>query len=224
MVVHPAHGNYTGTLVNALLYHCKNLSGINGEIRAGVVHRLDKDTSGLIVSAKDDVTHRVLSLQFSKKTTERTYYAIVWRKFKNKEGIIETLIGRSISDRKKMSVPQGGAGKLAITKYKVLKEFEFLSLIELKLETGRTHQIRVHLAHVQHPVFGDPTYSGRGNQLGSLPDKLRKKAALLLTMINRQALHAKTLGFVHPATKQKMLFDSELPDDIKNILEKLDND
>jgi 23S rRNA pseudouridine1911/1915/1917 synthase len=219
MVTHPAHGNYTGTLVNALLYHCNHLSTLNDETRPGIVHRLDKETSGVMVIAKTDVAHAFLARQFSARTVSREYWAIVWGLFDEPHGIIDTQLGRSKADRKKMAVVK--EGKHAVTEYTVIERFDYLSLVRLKLRTGRTHQIRVHLAHIHHPVFGDPTYSGR--QIVAGPNTARQKAEVtnLLKHIPRQALHAKTLGFVHPSTKKEFFFDSDLPPDMNTILELL---
>lgn len=219
MVVHPALGNYTGTLVNALLYHTQNLSKITDVDRAGIVHRIDKNTSGLLVVAKNDIAHANLGRQFSSHSIDREYWAIVWGHFKSKEGVIEGYIGRSKSDRKKFAVVE--EGKPAITYYFVLEEFEYLSLIKLKLKTGRTHQIRVHLSHINHPVFGDPTYGGRKIHYSNVTPKIKKEVEELLTIMKRQALHAKTLGFIHPTTNQLVQFDSDLPEDIKLLLKKL---
>lgn len=219
MVTHPAYGNYTGTLVNALLHHCNKLSKVNTELRPGIVHRLDKETTGLMVIAKNDVAHHVLAKQFSKRTIDREYWAIVWGKFKQPKGTIEANLGRSKKDRKKVAVT--AEGKHAITEYEVLKQFDFLSLVRLKLKTGRTHQIRVHLAHIGHPVFGDPTYGGRSNTWGGLDGKKAQHAQNLLKIIFRQALHAKTIGFIHPKTKEQVKFESDLPDDMREVLEKI---
>lgn len=219
MVTHPAYGNYTGTLVNALLHHCNKLSKINTELRPGIVHRLDKETTGLMVIAKNDVAHHFLAKQFSKRTIDREYWAIVWGKFKQPKGTIEASLGRSKRDRKKVAVT--AEGKHAITEYEVLKQFDFLSLVRLKLKTGRTHQIRVHLAHIGHPVFGDPTYGGRSNTWGGLEGKKAQHAQNLLKIISRQALHAKTIGFVHPKTKEQVKFESELPEDMREVLERI---
>jgi len=218
MVTHPAYGNYSGTLVNALLYHCNDrLSTVNDLTRPGIVHRLDKDTSGLMVVAKDDTTHAHLAKQFSRRTTEREYWAFVWGRFekKDREGIIEATLGRSKSDRKKFAV--SAIGKAAITEYKVLEEFEYLSLVRLKLRTGRTHQIRVHLHHIGHPVFGDPTYGGRRIAWGGTEKKKKEEVQNFLKIITRQALHAKTIGFMHPVTKEFMRFDSDLPQDMMSM-------
>jgi len=227
MVVHPAFANYTGTLVNALLYHCRSrLSTINDATRPGIVHRLDKDTSGLMVVAKDDVTHAKLAKQFADRTIDREYWAIVWGRFAPAEtgpsltGVIEASLGRSKSDRKKFSVNE--EGKTAVTEYAVLRQFSYLSLVRLKLRTGRTHQIRVHLHHIGHPVFGDPTYGGRRIAWGGTEKKKKEAVHALLGQIGRQALHAKTIGFVHPATKAKLRFESDLPADMRNVLETLD--
>lgn len=218
-VVHPAFANYTGTLVNALLYHCGDLSSIGGKQRPGIVHRLDKDTSGLMVIAKNDETHRNLSHQFSKKKTEREYWAIAWGVFRKKKGRIESFIARSPKDRKRMTVQK--EGKLAITNYEVLEELSLLSLVRLNLETGRTHQIRVHLSYIGHPVFGDLTYGGRNRKLGALSNQERQFAVELLQIMKRQALHAKTLGFTHPINNEYMRFDSDLPDDMQLLLNQI---
>jgi 23S rRNA pseudouridine1911/1915/1917 synthase len=217
MVVHPAYGNYTGTLVNALLYYCNTLSAVPDATRPGIVHRLDKDTSGLLVVAKNDAAHARLARQFSRRTIEREYQAIVWGLFEERKGIIETQLGRSKSDRKKMAVVADG--KLAITEYAVLEPFRYLSLVSLKLRTGRTHQIRVHLAHIHHPVFGDPSYSGRQIVWGPGTPRQKAEVQKLLTILPRQALHARTLGFLHPVTGHRMTFESPLPSDMVAALE-----
>jgi 23S rRNA pseudouridine1911/1915/1917 synthase len=220
MVTHPAYKNYSGTLVNALLFHSDSLSQPH-PLRPGIVHRLDKDTSGLLVVAKDETTHQKLSRQFANKTTEREYWAIVWGRFKEPSGIIEASLGRSKRDRKKVAVmPEG---KHAVTEYTVIRQFEYLSLLRLHLRTGRTHQIRVHLAHIHHPVFGDETYGGAEIMAGGISGKKKAEVANLLMKIHRQALHAKQLGFVHPVTKELMRFDSELPEDMKGVLEFLEH-
>jgi 23S rRNA pseudouridine1911/1915/1917 synthase len=219
MVTHPAYKNYSGTLVNALLHHSQSLSQPH-PLRPGIVHRLDKDTSGLLVVAKDETTHQKLSRQFANKTTEREYRAIVWGVFKSPEGMIEASLGRSKSDRKKVAVVK--EGKYAATEYEVMQQFPYLALLRLHLRTGRTHQIRVHLAHIHHPVFGDETYGGRKIAVGGVDGKKKAEAANLLEKISRQALHAKSLGFVHPVTKEFMRFDSELPEDMRQVLEFLE--
>ncbi|MGY0395573.1 RluA family pseudouridine synthase [Fusobacterium sp.] len=196
LVVHPAHGNYSGTLVNALLYHVKDLSTINGVIRPGIVHRLDKDTSGVIVVAKNDEAHGRLSEMFKEKTLEKTYVCIVKGIFKEKSGRIETLIGRDPRDRKKMAVVQEN-GKNAISNYEVLDESKNHSLVRVRIETGRTHQIRVHMKYLNHPILGDSTY---GNESEG---------------IKRQMLHAYSLNFTHPTKNTKMLAVADLPEDFK---------
>jgi 23S rRNA pseudouridine1911/1915/1917 synthase len=219
MVTHPAYGNFTGTLVNALLHHCNDqLSTINDPTRPGIVHRLDKDTSGLMVVAKDDASHAFLAKQFSERTIEREYRAVIWGLFDKgkKKGTIDAALGRSKSDRKKITVTT--AGKHAVTEYEVIEEFGYLSLVRLHLKTGRTHQIRVHLHHIGHPVFGDPTYGGRRIAWGGTEKKKKDEVQLFLNVIQRQALHAKTLGFVHPATREFIKFDSEIPSDMQTLL------
>lgn len=229
MVVHPAYKNYTGTLVNAILYYAEkqkgSLSNLNGFERAGIVHRLDKDTSGLIVIAKDEETHRKLSEQFFHHTIEREYVAIIWGKLKKKKGEISNRLGRDKRDRKKVTVLKEGetAGKTAVTNYEVISEYDFLSLIKLNLKTGRTHQIRVHMADKGHPVFGDETYGGREPHSVNLTSNMKARIRNLLEKIDRQALHARVLGFVHPATGEKIRFESEIPVDMKQILESINS-
>ena len=220
MVAHPAYANYTGTLVNALLHHTKSLSSVNEVGRPGIVHRIDKDTSGLLVVAKDDYTHAKLAAQFSKHTIEREYHAICWGKFSRTEGEIKTKIARSKSDRKKFTISDK-EGKEAHTFYKVIEEFEFTSYLKLNLKTGRTHQIRVHLSGIGRPIFGDKTYGGDKIHSGYESAKIKSRISNLLEIMPRQALHAKTLGFIHPHTKKPVRFDSELPDDFKLLIEKL---
>jgi len=227
MVVHPGAGNPDGTLVNALLHHCKgNLSGINGELRPGIVHRIDKDTSGLLVVAKNDIAHNVLAKQFEDHSIQRTYLAFVWGMPKPIHGRIETLIGRSKYNRQKMSADVG-SGKDAITNYKTLEVFKGkaipdISLIECKLETGRTHQIRVHLAHKGNPILGDQMYGKKIRKIRDLDEEL----SVLLENINFQALHAQSLGFLHPKSGKELFFTTELPKDLLNLqkmLKKLGN-
>ncbi|MHB1687644.1 MAG: RluA family pseudouridine synthase [Ignavibacteriaceae bacterium] len=220
MVAHPAYANYTGTLVNALLHHSQKLSNINEPGRPGIVHRIDKNTSGLLVVAKDDWTHAKLAEQFSKHSIEREYWAVVWGIFKEKKGEINSNIARSKSDRKKFTVAKSD-GKTAVTFYEVLKEFDFTSLVKLNLKTGRTHQIRVHLTSIGHPIFGDPTYGGRNIVFGATLPKIKSRVENLLDIMPRQALHAKTLGFIHPHTKEFLRFNSELPEDFIMLLKKL---
>lgn len=206
MVVHPAPGNYTGTLVNALIFHIDNLSSINGIIRPGIVHRLDKDTSGLLIIAKNDNAHRILSENLKERNIKRVYMALVHGVLSNDEGTINAPIGRHGTDRKKMAVTQKNS-KEAITHYKVLDRYNNYTLIEVKLETGRTHQIRVHMAHINHPVVGDPVYSKGKNEFG----------------LDKQMLHAYKLGFLHPSTGEYMEFKTDLPEYFKNILNILEN-
>ncbi|MBN1639369.1 MAG: RluA family pseudouridine synthase [Ignavibacteriales bacterium] len=220
MVVHPSCGNYTGTLVNALLYHVKILSHLRDESKAGIVHRLDKDTSGLLVIAKDEWTHNQLAKQFAAHTTQREYWAICWGLFKKSEGEVIGNIARSNKDRKIFTV-SNDTGKHAHTFYKVLEDYDFLSLVKLNLKTGRTHQIRVHMSYINHPIFGDPTYGGRTIRIGTNVAKIKQTTENLLKIINRQALHAKTLGFIHPKSKKFLRFDSELPDDMEAVIKKV---
>ena len=199
MVVHPAPGNPDGTRVNALLWHCKgSLSGIGGEIRPGIVHRIDKDTSGLLVVAKDDATHIGLSQQMAVHSVERAYRTIVYGGFAQDEGFVESNLGRSKTDRKKMAVYPASEPhtKYAYTGYQVLERLNNFTMLECRLKTGRTHQIRVHMASIQHPVAGDPVYGPHN----------------CITSLHGQCLHAKTLGFVHPITGEHLRFDSELPE------------
>lgn len=220
MVAHPSLGNYSGTLVNALLHHTKKLSKLNQPGRPGIVHRIDKDTSGLLLVAKDEWMHAQLARQFANHTVDREYWAVCWGIFKTHKGEVIGNIARSKKDRKIFTVSLTD-GKHAHTFYEVIEEFEFASLIKLKLKTGRTHQIRVHMAHIKHPIFGDPTYGGRIIVYGSALPKMKSRTENLLKIMQRQALHAKTLGFIHPHTKQKVFFDSEVPDDFNNLLKKL---
>jgi len=206
IVVHPAVGNFSGTLVNGLMYHSKNLSDINGEFRPGIVHRIDAYTTGLLMVAKNNKAHEKLSKQLEQKTTTRCYYALVWGVINNDTGTIDAPIGRDINDRKKMAVTDVNA-KEAVTHFKVLERYKNATLIELKLETGRTHQIRVHMNYIGHPVVNDPVYGKR---------KLIDETG--------QCLHAKTLGFVHPTTNEYIEFDSNLPECFTNILDKLKNE
>ncbi len=219
MVVHPGSGVREGTLANALLGYCKDLSGIGGVIRPGIVHRLDKGTSGLLVVAKDDRTHLALSEALKAREVKRTYEAVVWGVPRDAR-TIETLIGRSFRDRKKMAVLTR-TGRTAITSFKVIEEFDFACRLEVRLETGRTHQIRVHLAHVGHPVFGDPTYGGRRRKYGSLSSLKMEEARGLLELIGRQALHAARLSFVHPKTGRGMDFQAPVPQDMERLLSAL---
>ncbi len=222
MVVHPAYGNYTGTLVNALVYHFDNLPyRINDYFgRPGLVHRLDKHTTGLMVVAKTENALTQLAKQFYDRTTERRYHALVWGDVKE-DGTITGNIGRSLKNRKMMAVfPDGDHGKHAVTHYKVLEQFGLVTLIECKLETGRTHQIRAHMKHLGHPLFNDLEYGGDTIVRGTTSAKYKKFIENCFELIPGQALHAKTLGFEHPETKEYMRFDSELPEGFRKILEK----
>ena len=203
MVVHPAPGNYEGTLVNALLYHCTDLSGINGIIRPGIVHRIDKDTSGILVIAKNDLAHNDLAAQFKEHSIKREYYALVEGRIKKDGGTIDAPIGRHVNNRLKFAVSDGG--KRAVTHYKVLDVFNSCTLVKCTLETGRTHQIRVHMAFIGHPLVGDTVYGLKKQKITN----------------NGQVLHAKTLGFIHPTKKEYIEFNSDLPKEYKEILKKL---
>jgi 23S rRNA pseudouridine1911/1915/1917 synthase len=214
MTVHPAPGSRSGTLVNALLAHCRDLSGINGVLRPGIVHRLDKETSGLLVVAKNDLAHRHLAAQLRARRMQRRYTALVWG-HPEAEGRIEAPIARHPRDRKRMAVVEGGRG--AATRFAVVERFAFLSLLDLQLETGRTHQIRVHMQHVGYPVFGDPVYGGR-HRIGGLRPEYRRQAESMLDMIDRQALHARELRFAHPRTGEEMAFASGLPGDMARVM------
>ena len=215
MVVHPAVGNITGTLVNALLHHCRgNLSGINGVARPGIVHRIDKDTSGLLVVAKSDAAHEGLAVQFAAHTVHRRYLAVCAGHPSPSEGTINARVGRSDADRKKMTVlPNNSSrGKTAITHYKVLERFEHAALIECRLETGRTHQVRVHCASIGHALVGDPAYA-------RIPKALRPVVEQL--GFARQALHAAELGFIHPLTGEMLHFRSDLPPDMRELIDEM---
>jgi 23S rRNA pseudouridine1911/1915/1917 synthase len=217
MVVHPGAGNKSGTLVNALLGHCSDLSGIGGEMRPGIVHRIDKETSGILVAAKNDRSHRLLSHQFKEHTIKRIYLALVFGSPKIDKGRIEKAIGRHPVDRKRMS---GSArrGKSAVTHWRAIGLFDGLTLMKIRLETGRTHQIRVHLSEAGFPLVGDSVYGGSG-RMASIQDTFLRK---LIKEMGRQALHAKTLGFVHPSSGEYMEFDSELPQDMAAIIDYLE--
>lgn len=222
MVVHPGHGNYTGTLVNAIAWHLRDLELFSkGEERPGLVHRIDKDTSGLLVIGKTEYAMSHLAKQFFDRKTSRTYQALVWGTFKDPEGTIEGNIGRDIRDRLKMKVyPEGNDGKPAITHYKLLEEFGYVSLIECRLETGRTHQIRVHMEFTGHPVFNDSRYGGDRILKGTTFAKYKQFVQNCFALMPRHALHAKSLGFDHPRTGKRMHFDSLLPEDMAGVIEK----
>jgi 23S rRNA pseudouridine1911/1915/1917 synthase len=217
MVVHPALGNYSHTLVNALLFHCKDLSGINGVLRPGIVHRLDKNTSGLLVVAKNDFAHQGLADQIKNRTLLREYSAIVWGHMPSDKGIIQAPIGRSTKDGKKMAVSRL-RGRESFTEYRVLERFDLCDFLSIRLKTGRTHQIRVHLSYLNHPVLGDPDYGGRQKWIKGIHDKHRPLAQKLLAAIDRQALHARKLGFTHPRTEEYKEFESALSEDIESVL------
>ena len=222
MVVHPAYGNYTGTLVNALVYHFENLPVQNDEeIRPGLVHRIDKDTSGLLVVAKTELAQTRLAKLFYDREIDRIYHAIVWGDFEEDEGTITGHIGRSLKNRKIMDVfPDGAHGKPAITHYKVLERFRYVSLVECRLETGRTHQIRAHFKHIRRPLFNDTTYGGDQILRGTTYTKYRQFVKNCFKLMPRHALHAKTLGFTHPVSGQYMHFDTPLAEDMQQVLEK----
>lgn len=222
MVVHPGHGNHSGTLVNALVYHFGNLpSARDGEIRPGLVHRIDKGTSGLLVIAKNEFALQFLARQFADHSTERTYYALVWGEPKEPKGTINAHIGRGFKDRRVSDVfPDGEHGKEAITHYEVIRSLRYVSLIKCNLETGRTHQIRAHMKYLGHPLFNDAAYGGDRILRGEIFSKYKQFVENCFSLMPRQALHAKSLGFVHPTTRKWMQFDSELPADFQAVLDK----
>ena len=225
MVVHPGHGNYSGTLINALTFHFDNLPN-NSSNRPGLVHRIDKDTSGLLVVAKTEEAMTHLAKQFFDKTSEREYIALVWGDVKEDQGTIEGAIGRHPKNRLQNTVFIGDdahKGKPAVTHYKVLERFGYVTLVSCQLETGRTHQIRVHFKHIGHTLFNDERYGGDRILKGTSYSKYKQFVENCFSLLPRQALHAKTLGFVHPVTKEKIKFDSPMPDDIAQCLEKWRN-
>lgn len=224
MVVHPGHGNYTGTLVNGLIHHFDNLPTRSQDYfgRPGLVHRLDKHTTGLLVVAKTDYALTNLAKQFFDRTTERRYWALVWGDVKE-DGTVEGHVGRSIKDRKVMTVfPDGEYGKHAVTHYKVLKRYGYVTLVECKLETGRTHQIRVHMKYIGHTLFNDLEYGGNSILKGTTNSKYKKFIENCFSLLSGQALHAKTLGFEHPETKKQIQLTSELPDGFQGVIDKWD--
>ena len=223
LVVHPGHGNYTGTLVNALAFHFENLPKNSSE-RPGLVHRIDKDTSGLLVIAKTEAAMTHLAKQFENKTSEREYIALVWGTVKEDQGTIEGNIARHVKDRMQMAVfADPEIGKPAVTHYKVLERFGYVTLVSCILETGRTHQIRVHMKHIGHPLFNDARYGGDLILKGTTFTKYKQFIDNCFKALPRQALHAKTLGFVHPTTGEMMRFDTELPQDMQDCIEKWRN-
>ncbi len=220
MVVHPGHGNYTGTLVNGLIHHIENLP-TNSNERPGLVHRIDKDTSGLLVVAKTEYAMAHLSKQFFDRKTSRTYIALVWGYIEEDEGTITGHIGRSLKNRLQMDVfPEGDFGKHAVTHYKVLERLTYVTLVQCKLETGRTHQIRAHFKHIGHTLFNDERYGGNDILKGTTFTKYKQFVDNCFKVLPRQALHAKTLGFIHPVTKDYMEFNTEIPEDIEACLDK----
>lgn len=225
MVVHPAQGNWTGTLANALVYHFQNLPEMKGnEGRPGLVHRIDKDTSGLLVIAKEEEAMAKLAAQFYYHTIERTYQALVWGELDEEQGTVIGHVGRSAKDRKVMDVfVDGSQGKHAVTHWKVLNRLRYVSLLQCNLETGRTHQIRAHMKHVGHPLFNDAMYGGDKIRKGTQFTKYKMFVQNCFDLIPRQALHAKSLGFVHPITQEKLYFEAPLPKDFAEVLEKWEN-
>lgn len=222
MVVHPAHQNWTGTLVNALAWYFQHLPHMPGnEGKPGLVHRIDKDTSGLLVVAKSDEAMQGLARQFFDHSITRTYWALVWGEPVPAEGAIDVPVGRSPNDRRIITAfPDGQQGKRAVTHYRILKPLRYVSLVECRLETGRTHQIRAHMKHIGHPLFNDAAYGGDRILKGTVFSKYRQFVENCFKIIPRQALHARTLGFVHPITKEYLHFDCQLPDDFRAVLEK----
>lgn len=222
MVVHPGYNNYTGTLINAIRYHLeKDLPIVKEPMIPFLVHRIDKDTSGILLVAKNELTQAGLARQFFEHSIQRTYQALVWGDLKEDTGTITGHVGRSLKDRKVMTVfPDGEYGKHAVTHYKVLERFGYLTLIECKLETGRTHQIRAHMRFLGHPLFGDTTYGGDQILKGTTFSKYKQFVTNCLQILPRQALHAKSLGFIHPITNEFLFFDSEIPTDITEVIAK----
>ncbi|WP_341227368.1 RluA family pseudouridine synthase [uncultured Arcticibacterium sp.] len=225
MVVHPGFNNWDGTLVNALVFHFKNLpTSKNGTIRPGLVHRIDKGTTGLLVIAKTEYAMQYLAKQFADHSTERTYYCMVWGEPKEDKGTINANLGRGFKDRRISEVfPEGEHGRVAITHYEVIRRMRYVSLVKCNLETGRTHQIRAHMKHIGHPLFGDTTYGGDRALRGNMFSKYKQFVDNCFKIMPRQALHAKSLGFKHPETEEWMQFDSELPEDMVDLIAKWDH-
>jgi 23S rRNA pseudouridine1911/1915/1917 synthase len=225
MVVHPAYGNYTGTLVNALMWHFKDLPLFQtGEVRPGLVHRIDKNTSGILVIARNEYAHNRLARQFFDRTTDRKYIALVWGTPDPPEGTITGNVGRNPKDRKIMHVFAGGdQGKHAVTHYRIVENLGYISMVECKLETGRTHQIRVHFSHIKHPLFNDEEYGGDRILKGTTFTRYQQFVKNCFDILPRQALHAKSLAFDHPVTKKRLSFDSELPLDMQTVIDKWRN-
>jgi 23S rRNA pseudouridine1911/1915/1917 synthase len=235
MVTHPAHGHFSGTLVNALMYYLirdagggmrdevKSLAGIGENIRPGIVHRLDKGTSGLLVVAKTDLAHRRLTEQFASRTAKRVYKSLVWGRFRENKGTIDAPLGRHPGDRKRFAVVRRG-GKTAVTTFHVEETFRDITFLSLRLGTGRTHQIRAHLEHEGHPVFGDPTYGGRLKRIGGMSGRKKKLYSDLLDTLPDVALHAEVLGFTHPETGRELEFSAPLPENVANVLKVLRED
>lgn len=224
MVVHPGHGNYTGTLVHALLWHCKTIANKDDETRPGLVHRIDKNTTGLMVIGKTEHAINHLSKQFFDRTIERNYIALVWGDIDEEKGRIETYIGRNPKNRKLYKcVKDESEGKYAATNYEVIRRFGYVTLIKCKLETGRTHQIRVHLKHIGHTLFGDDVYGGHQILAGTVYTKYKQFIQNCLELMPNQALHAQSIGFIHPTTLKKLYFEQELPDNFLQLLAKWEN-
>lgn len=224
MVVHPGHGNFSGTLVHALLWHCKDLPEITGSTRPGLVHRIDKNTTGLMVIGKTEFALNHLSKQFFDRTINRNYIALVWGDVEQQNGKIDCNITRNPNHRKLfMAVPDGRTGKHAITNYEVIKRFGYVTLLKCKLETGRTHQIRVHMKYIGHTLFGDNVYGGHEILSGTVYTKYKQFIQNCLELMPHQALHAQSIGFVHPTTKKHMLFEQKLPENFEKLLAKWEN-
>ena len=224
MVVHPGYNNYTGTLVNALVYHFEQLPDANGEQRPGLVHRIDKDTSGLLVIAKEEYAMTFLARQFFEHTVQRRYLALVWGDFEEDEGTVNAPLARSPRDRRVMDVPKDPeTGKQAITHYTVLERFGFTTLVECRLETGRTHQIRAHMKHIGHPLFADEMYGGLNIVSGHSSGRYRQFVQNNFSILPRQALHARSIGFIHPKTKEPLQFEEPLPEDMQQVIDRWRN-